>query len=168
MKKFFSAFLTAILLVFPISLSACSNDGEWKEIQSIYYRTDSGGNTVTSTYIFNWDEEEVSKEEYDSGPYYYEYPPNYNTIRIDRKTHLAELSNSVGGYYYSSSTNYADDYVTITGYRYIKHIVSSISIRYVKIRFLDDSAFELKYYENEDYVTIRVLPSSYVINYFTE
>lgn len=166
MKKFFSAFLTAILLVFPISLSACSNDGEWKEIQSIYYRTDGGGNTVTSTYWYECQRVEVTQEEYESasseliGSRY-----EGGKIRTDRKTHINKLSSVIGEYYYFSYPIYED---TKTVLEYFKYTYTSLEVRYVEIKFLDDSSFELKYYENGDYVTIRVLPTSYVITYFTE
>lgn len=166
MKKFFSAFLTAILLVFPISLSACSNDGEWKEIQSITYRTDSGGNTVTSTYWYECQRIEVTQEEYESasseliGSRY-----EGGKIRTDRKTHLNKLSSVIGEYYYLSLPIYED---THTVWEYFKYTYTSVEVRYVEIKFLDDNLFELKYYENGDYVTIRVLPTSYEITYFTE
>lgn len=160
MKKFFSAFLTAILLVFPISLSACSNDGEWKEIQSIYYRTETGSTTVTSTYTWDIEYEEISKEEYDAAPQEYKdcFIRSYGEMQIDKKKQLSELSECKQKTYYF---NYSRDESSL--YDYIKRTYKNYEINYLKIRFMGDGSFELK---NGD-TTIRVLPTSYQITYFS-
>ena len=160
MKKFFSAFLTAILLVFPISLSACSNDGEWKEIQSIYYRTETGGTTVTSTYSWDIEYEDISQEEYDAAPQEYKdcFISSYGEMQIDRKKQLSGLSECKQKTYYF---NYSRD--ESSPYDYIKRTYKNYEINYVKIRFMGDGSFELKYGDT----TIRVMPTTYKIIYFS-
>ena len=63
MKKFFSVLMAAVLLMLPVSLSACS--GGWQEVQSITYTTDTGSKTLTSKYEWNLIRDDISKEEYD-------------------------------------------------------------------------------------------------------
>lgn len=164
MKKFFSAFLTAILLVFPISLSACSNDGEWKEIQSITYRTETGGTTVTSTYTWDIEYEDISQEEYDAAPQEYKEGAiyAYGEMQIDRKKQLSELSEYKQIVYYFNYSR--DEYGQVNRDVCSKRTYKNYKINYLKVRFMGDGSFELK---NGD-TTIRVMPSSYVINYFTE
>ena len=159
MKKFFSAFLTAILLVSPISLSACSNDGEWKEIQSIYYRTETGGTTVASTYTWDIEYEDISREEYDAAPQEYKEGAiyAYGEMQIDRKKQLSELSQfKQKTFYYMAYTEHGQLIIRKMTYK-------NYEINYVKIRFMGDGSFELK---NGD-TTIRVLPTSYQITYFS-
>lgn len=159
MKKFFSAFLTAILLVFPISLSACSNDGEWKEIQSIYYRTETGSTTVTSTYTWDIEYEDISREEYDAAPQEYKEGStgSHGEMEIDRKKQLSELSQfKQKTFYYMAYTEHGQLIIRKMTYK-------NYEINYVKIRFMGDGSFELK---NGD-TTIRVLPTSYKVTYFS-
>ena len=159
MKKFFSAFLTAILLVSPISLSACSNDGEWKEIQSIYYRTETGGTTVASTYTWDIEYEDISREEYDAAPQEYKEGAiyAYGEMQIDRKKQLSELSQfKQKTFYYMAYTEHGQLIIRKMTYK-------NYEINYVKIRFMGDGSFELK---NGD-TTIRVLPTSYKVTYFS-
>lgn len=163
MKKFFSAFLTAILLVFPISLSACSNDGEWKEIQSIYYRTDTGSTTVTSTYTWDIEYEDISQEEYDAAPQEYKEGAiyAYGGMQIDRKKQLSELSEYKQIVYYFNYSR--DENGQVNRDVCSKRTYKNYEINYLKIRFMGDGSFELK---NGD-TTIRVLPTSYQITYFS-
>ena len=163
MKKFFSAFLTAILLVFPISLSACSNDGEWKEIQSIYYRTETGSTTVTSTYTWDIEYEDISQEEYDAAPQEYKEGAIdvYGGMQIDRKKQLSKLSEYKQIVYYFNYSR--DEYRLVNPDVCSKRTYKNYEINYLKIRFMGDGSFELK---NGD-TTIRVLPTSYQITYFS-
>lgn len=163
MKKFFSAFLTAILLVFPISLSACSNDGEWKEIQSIYYRTETSGTTVTSTYTWDIEYEDISREEYDAAPQVYKEGAIdvYGGMQIDRKKQLSKLSEYKQIVYYFNYSR--DEYGLVNPDVCSKRTYKNYEINYLKIRFMGDGSFELK---NGD-TTIRVLPTSYQITYFS-
>lgn len=170
MKKFFSAFLTAILLVFPISLSACSNDGEWKEIQSITYQFGSSHyqytyteTTFVSTYTWDIEYEDISREEYDAAPQEYKEGAIdvYGGMQIDRKKQLSKLSEYKQIVYYFNYSR--DEYGLVNPDVCSKRTYKNYEINYLKIRFMGDGSFELK---NGD-TTIRVLPTSYQITYFS-
>ena len=166
MKKFFSAFLTSILLVFPISLSACSNDDEWKEIQSITYQFGSSHyqytyteTTFVSTYTWDIEYEDISREEYDAAPQEYKSGStgSHGEMEIDRKKQLSELSQfKQKTFYYMAYTEHGQLIIRKMTYK-------NYEINYVKIRFMGDGSFELK---NGD-TTIRVLPTSYQVTYFS-
>lgn len=172
MKKLFSVLMAAILLVLPVSLSACS--GGWQEIQSITYTTSTGSKTLTSTYEWNLiRNDDISKEEYDSVSNEFKYPigsiiQSYGTIPIDRDNFLSELSQKKGKTYYRCicDINEYEESIEILGYEQV--YFDNYDTFFIKIKFVDKSEFEIQYYENEEIITKHVFPLSYEITYFDE
>ena len=78
-------------------------------------------------------------------------------MEIDRKKQLSELSQfKQKTFYYMAYTEHGQLIIRKMTYK-------NYEINYVKIRFMGDGSFELK---NGD-TTIRVLPTSYKVTYFS-
>lgn len=171
MKKFFAVLMAAVLLILPVSLSACS--GGWQEIHSITYTTDTGSKTLTSTYEWNLIRDDISKEEYDSASDDMKYPigstiSSHGIIPIDRNSLLSELSKKQGKTYYRCicHINEFEENIEVLGYEQV--FFDNYEIFFIKIKFIDKSEFEIQYYENEEIITKKVFPLSYEITYFDE
>ncbi len=170
MKKLFVSFLTLILVVLTAAGCGSSADkpiynsakkGEWVEIQSITYDLNGSRPTLTSKYKSEYESEEITKDEYDNAPDDQKTDWNRffnsNPIEVNRQELVINPSKFIGKTFY-----YGNFY-------YRKAILTNLTIRYVKIKFLDDSTFELNYYEDlsDEYAkTIRVKPVAYCITYF--
>lgn len=171
MKKVFVSFLTLILVVLTAAGCGSSADkpiynsaknGEWVEIQSITYDLNGSRPTLISRVISEYEAEEITKDEYDNAPDDQKigqglFVGSYS-IEVNRQEFVINPSKFIGKtfYYYY-------------GFHYHKAILTNLTMRYVKIKFLDDSTFELNYYEelSDEYAkTIRVKPVAYCITYF--
>lgn len=172
MKKLFVSFLTLILVVLTAAGCGSSADkpiynsakkGEWVEIQSITFDMNgSGSSTYTSKYKSEYEAEEITEDEYVNAPDDQKkdrdlFVGSYS-IEVNRQEFVINPSKFIGKtfYYYY-------------GFHYHKAILTNLTMRYVKIKFLDDSTFELNYYEDlsDEYAkTIRVKPVAYFITYF--
>ena len=177
MKKLFVSFLTLILVV--LTAAGCGSsangaenpkyntakDGEWVEIQSITFDL-NGSSQSTSRCISEYEEEEITKDEYDNAPndqkrYQFLFS-DFNSIEVKRQEFVINPSKFIGKTYVYMRGAYYNPH-------YSKAILTNLTMKYVKIRFLDDSTFELNYYENwsDGYAqTIRVKPVAYRVTYF--
>ena len=179
MKKLFVSFLTLIRVV--LTAAGCGSsangaenpkyntakDGEWVEIQSITFDLNgSSQSTYTSNCISEYESEEITKDEYDNAPD--DQKTDWNrffgsdTIEVNRQELVINPSKFIGKIFYYRLSGYDNFY-------YSKAILTNLTMKYVKIRFLDDSTFELNYYENlsDEYTkTIRVKPVAYRVTYF--
>ena len=179
MKKLFVSFLMLILVV--LTAAGCGSsangaenpkyntakDGEWVEIQSITFDLNgSSQSTYTSRCISEYEAEEITKDEYDNAPddqkkdqgLFFGTKP----IEVNRQEFVINPSKFIGKAYVYMWGAYYNPH-------YSKKIITNLTMKYVKIRFLDDSTFELNYYENlsDEYAkTIRVKPLSYCVTYF--
>lgn len=175
MKKLFVSFLTLILVVLTAAGCGSSADkpiynsaknGEWVEIQSITYDLNGSRSTLTSKYKSEYEAEEITKDEYDNAPDDQKtdrdlFVGSYS-IEVNRQEFVINPSKFIGKTFYYRLSGYDNFY-------YRKAILTNLTMKYVKIRFLDDSTFELNYYENlsDEYAkTIRVKPLSYCVTYF--
>ncbi len=179
MKKLFVSFLTLILVV--LTAAGCGSsangaenpkyntakDGEWVEIQSITFDLNgSSQSTYTSNCISEYESEEITEDEYDNAPddqkQYHVLFSRSNTIEVNRQEFVINPSKFIGKTYVYMWGAYDNPH-------YSKRIITNLTMKYVKIRFLDDSTFELNYYENlsDEYTkTIRVKPVAYRVTYF--
>ena len=184
MKKFFSAFLTAILLVFPISLSACDStspnvskemesDG-WVEVQNIVYLVSADKYqytneeySLTSSYSLNLEREEITQEEYESASTAHFPYSRIDTIQVNRESQLNELSQCFGKIYYEQYATMENGSVVV---KYEKIMCTGYELHYIRVKIFDDGSIGLNYYQDNDntYISLRVLPTSYIITYFTE
>lgn len=171
MKKFFAVLMAAVLLILPVSLSACS--GGWQEVQSITYTTDTGSKTLTSTYIFDHTTVDITKEEYNPDLQDQITVSYHGNIPKSRKEFIDELSNNKNKvehfHYYRNdegmiATGPVDGYYEV----FRKTTFFNYTIHYVQIKFYEDGSFELRYYENNETISAHVLPSSYEITYFND
>lgn len=168
MKKFFSVLMAAVLLILPVSISACTSttsetsDGDWIEIQSITYTTDTESKTLTSTYEWVYEGDTVGRDEFINAPSDKKFP---YTLHGNIDSEKGNLPEDPSGYF--EKTYYArfsqNDFnlfwlVTITDYK--EH--------YVKVKLLSDGSMDLSYYENNITTTKRILPVSYEITYFND
>lgn len=176
MKKLFVSFLTLILVVLTAAGCGSSADkpiynsakkGEWVEIQSITFDMNgSGSSTYTSKYKSEYEAEEITEDEYVNAPDDQKkdrdlFVGSYS-IEVNRQEFVINPSKFIGKTFYYRLSGYDNFY-------YCKAILTNLTMKYVKIRFLDDSTFELNYYENlsDEYAkTIRVKPLSYCVTYF--
>lgn len=179
MKKFLLPLLAAVFFI--LCFTGCNNSAKnsdndgWIEVQSISYSTQDGGDTLTSNYVWDYTEEEITQEEFcnalnispenileiEPG---FRFPDINGTIPIDqsaRKNLLNSLKNLKGtvAYSYIYSVNSQG-----TIFAFYKRLYSNYTLSYVKIRLFDDNSIEIKYQDN----TIKVLPTSYKITYFND
>lgn len=169
MKKLLAAIMASVIFIFPLSLSSCS--GGWQEIQSITYTTDTGSETLTSSYIFDYTTEDITEAEYN--------PDLQDQITIsyrgkipkNRKEFIDELSDNKNKVEHSHFYRNDEGMIAngpIDGYYevFTKTTFFGYTIHYIQIKFYEDGSFELKYYENDDEKSVHILPSSYEITYF--
>lgn len=166
--------MAAILLILPVSLSACSSDlpddpdqsdgsgstsNEWMEIQSITYSTDAKTDTITSEYVWICeDRTPIEMDEYLSAPNDQHFPYSLaDSIDIEKEQIPDNPSQYFGKTYYARQ-----------GYIYFKQVkIVGFETRYVKIKLFDNGSIDLNYhYQNGSYVTKHILPISYEITYF--
>ena len=70
-KLFLTVVLLAVCVCCVIPFAACdtlNNEDDWKEVQSITYKTDGSSKTLRSTCEWDISQEEITKEEYDNAP----------------------------------------------------------------------------------------------------
>lgn len=177
MKKLLISLLLAVVTV--VCVAGCGstsgaelpnkvNYGEWVEVQNITYYLNSENDTnvsnefkLKSTCYFDGESERISQSEYENASAEQKiYLPSEN-IDVNRKDYFAKIDEIVGKTFY---------YVSNYGYNYNKGKINSYEPRYVRVRFYDDNSLEINYYEtlnNQGYTTIKVLPLSYAITYFS-
>ncbi len=159
-------------------LPSSTPNGEWLEVQSIKYSTNSTDHGTTSyvstSYIlkstcrFDAETEASTAEEFESAPddlkkYSYSYYHSSEAeMPLNRKEFLDTTKNSIGKTYYIKD----EDYYNAT--YYYKTTLKSYELRYVRVRFLEDNCIELNYYDGSEQTTIRVLPLSYTVTYFND
>lgn len=169
MKKTLSVVFATILLTLSLSFAACSSNDDWAEVQSITY----GSTTLTSTYEFNVQRKNISKDEYDPSlgnnitlDSVGEIPKNRTDFfeilseNINKVEHSRYFQDDYGNFSYDPMDGFTE-YIRETTY-------TDYVIYYVSVKFFDDGSIGLKYYEDGELITKRILPTSYQITYFSE
>ena len=169
MKKFFSVLMAAVLLILPVSLSACASttsetgDGDWIEIQSITYQVGNDTTTLTSTYsILLTDIKQSSRQEFDEAPddQKLQLENDSGAIQIDKGNIADNPDQFIGNEYYIQFGRYN---------QYMIAKIESYDIRYVKYRTLSDGMIEVTHYESSlGYITQKILPVSYEVTEFID
>ena len=169
MKKFFAVLMAAVLLILPVSLSACSSAtsetgyGDWIEVQSITYHVGDETTTLTSTYEIGLsDTRQSSRKEFDATPD--EQKLTIDTfgvsdeIEIDKSNIIDNPSQLIGNEYYIKVEDHS---------QYIIAKVESYEICYVKYRTLSDGMIEVTHNKwGIGYITQKILPVSYEVTEF--
>lgn len=174
MKRFLS-FLCFGIILCMLAFAGCS-DNDWTEVQSITYSVNGKTVTYTSKITFTINRTETDENSYnnaenkESALGIYDGTTVYNeseSFTINRAKDLSDAKALIGNESYICFLSY--DYINQSEtYSYVKDTISSYTERYVKIRFVDSKSIEINFYENEGYETIRVLPSTYEITYFSD
>ena len=163
-------------LLFILCFAGCngsinsSSDG-WQEIQSITYYVNNSSKTVTSTYEWEYTEEEITQEEFcnatnispeDLSHTSSGFLITYGDILSDKQKFFNELNSIKNLPQYSFFKTYEQN----LGYGYVfyKRTYTKYTLFYIKIKFYDDGSFDLQY-KNE---TIRIKATSYKITYFND
>lgn len=189
MKKFVFPF--CLILLFFVFFSACDNSqqnpseeygSDWVEVQSITYNLNDSTYTLTSAYIIDYNNEEITENEYNQVPEDLHQGRLYSgngKLTVNRNEFLSYAKQCVDTYHYF--IQYKTEYDPITNEwtttpsSYWKYKVE-YTLYYVQLRFLSDNSIEIKYCDiNEslntnpsEEVIISILPSSYKITYFAD
>ena len=158
MKKFFAVLMAAVLLILPVSLSACASDipkeidsDDWVEV----YQIDTGNLNITSEWIFNYKEENITEEEYAENTFLIGTQGIIPRDKSERDDLLKNLSENVGKKTYNRYVNNGE-------VRYKATTYTDYELHYVRVKFFDDGSLGINYNES----TIRILPETYTITYF--
>ena len=162
MKKLCVCLSSLFILCFAgcngsIGSSATSSDG-WQEIQSITYYVNNSLSTVTSTYEWEYTEEEITQDEYINAPNEQKKQIYFNgSLKPDKNEFFLKHNKEKDKIYYYKKDSYP-------GFSYAKCKLNTYSVYCVKIKFYDDGSFDLQY-KNE---TKRIKALSYEITYFND
>lgn len=169
MKKF----LSALLLLFLLPLSACATtlaekqdeatDEGWVEIQSITYNIGDKNTTLTSTFewIYDIEEDNVPMEgvpESQKDPFTLS-----GEISVVKDDFITNAQDYYGKSYYFTQICIMPE----QEYYGIKAKISSCLLQYVTIK-IEDNSISIRHYVNGELITEKIVPASYQITYFSE
>ena len=173
MKKFIA---TLLLVVICFTLGACNNSDKNSnsiQVQQITYTLGGSTPTLTSRFYFDYILEEVSVTEYENATEKLEKYYTAGIIEVD-----GTVSNQ-GNYSFNNgdTPKQLKDYIGKTYYcpaPYIygicyKITYTAVHISYLNVTFINDSTFELSYYDNslKRTQTSRIKTDNYKIVYFS-
>lgn len=177
MKKFFSVLMAAILLVLPVFLSACSSDipkemdsDDWVEV----YQAIINGSSFSSTYELNTETNEITEEEYNEELKDQFTVSLQGSIPKNRKEFIKNLSSNVKKiehfhYYKNDEGIIANGPIDDSYYEvFTKTTCLDYTLHYVRVKFFEDGSLGINYYEDDEYTSMRIMPTTYTITYFND
>lgn len=191
MKKFFSVLMAAVLLILPVSISACASDipkeidsDDWVEVQNVIIHSTYTDNrnhnyelqefSISSTYEFNTETKDITKEEYN------EELEDQFTVSLEgsipksRKEFIKNLSSNVKKiehfhYYKNDEGIIANGPIDDSYYEvFTKTTCLDYTLHYVRVKFFGDGSLGINYYKDDEYTSMRIMPTSYTITYFND
>ena len=177
MKKFFAVLMTAVLLILPVSLSACASDipkeidsADWVEV----YQANINGRSFTSTYELNTETNDITQEEYNEKLEDQFSVPLKGEIPKNRKEFIKNLSSNVKivehfHYYKNDEGIIADGPIDDSYYEvFTKTTCLDYTLHYVRVKFFEDGSLGINYYEDDEYTSMRIMSTAYTITYFND
>lgn len=191
MKKFFSVLMAAVLLILPVSISACASDipkeidsDDWVEVQNViihstytdnhYHNYELQEISVSSTYEFITEINYIKQEEYNEALENQFTVPLNGSIPKNRKEFIKNLSSNINKVEYlryykndeelSAGGSIDDSYDEV----FTKTTCLDYTLHYVRVKFFEDGSLGINYYKDDEYTSMRIMPTTYTITYFND